>query len=87
MPLEASASTVATAAASCGLPVIHSDTGWFWGYDKKNKVGEIVPEKDWNTDAYNKAIDKIIKGSYEPRECAKDFTIQRWIKSIKTHLQ
>lgn len=69
-------------AAACGVPVVHSNTGWLWNRDFKG--GVVV--KDWETSAYADAIDRVLKEKFEPRKEAEEFTITKWIQNWKKML-
>jgi glycosyltransferase involved in cell wall biosynthesis len=69
-------------AAACGVPVIHSNTGWLWNRDFKG--GVVV--KDWETMAYADAVERVLKEKFEPRKEAEEFTITKWIHNWKKML-
>lgn len=70
---------VSLEANACGVPVIHSNTGWLW--NKKNYNGGIIVN-EWTYEAYKDAVAKLLKDLtvFEPRSEVKDYGLEEWKK-------
>ena len=66
-------------AASCNIPIITSNIGWFYG-NNDSKMGVVV-ERD-NYDQYKQAVKQVLEGSFKPRESviSNGLTQARWEK-------
>jgi glycosyltransferase involved in cell wall biosynthesis len=70
-------------ACACGVPIIHTRTGWLW--DKKTFNGGFIIDK-WDTDKFSEAIDIMLdvydKGILEPRKEAEAYPLSKWEEAI-----